>query len=263
MKKSISLIMTVYNQERYLAMAIQSILRQTHSDLELLIWDDGSTDRCVEIARSFAQHDQRVRVIAGPHQGQTRSLSAAIKDTTGAYFGWVDSDDFLAPTALEETAAVLDAHPEVGLVYTDYQVIDESNKIKGYGNRCSIPYSKNRLLIDFMIFHFRLMRRSVFEQVGGINEEFERAQDYELCLRLSEATEVAHLKKTLYYYRDHSASVSYTQRIEQIKASEKAINQALQRRGLGDRYELNVEIMGRFSVHPKATATKADGLENQ
>ena len=118
MEKSISIIMTVYNRERYLANAIKSVLTQTRSDFELLIWDDGSTDRSVEIARNAAQNDPRVRVVAAEHRGQTRSLQAAIAQTTCPYFGWVDSDDLLAPTALSETAAVLDARPEVGLVYT-------------------------------------------------------------------------------------------------------------------------------------------------
>lgn len=251
MKKFISIIMTVYNQERYLAPAIKSVLIQTRPEFELLIWDDGSTDRSVEIARNFAQIDQRVRLVAAAHLGRAHSLKAAIQQTTSPYFGLVDSDDLLAPTALEETFAVLDARPEIGLVYTDYQVIDKDNQLLGYGQRSSIPYSKERLLVDFMIFHFRLLRREVYEQVGGINEEFERAQDYDLCLRLSEVTNVEHLAKPLYYYRQHSLSVSHTQRVEQILASQNAINQALQRRGLSDTYELDVEIVGRYCLRPK------------
>jgi cellulose synthase/poly-beta-1,6-N-acetylglucosamine synthase-like glycosyltransferase len=77
--------------------------------------------------------------------------------------GWVDSDDVLAPTALRETVAVFQAQPAVGLVYTNYQVIDEQGHIKYNGRACQIPYSPDRLLLDFMTFHFRLIRRSVFE----------------------------------------------------------------------------------------------------
>lgn len=251
MNKSISIIMTVFNRSRYLAPAIKSVLIQTRPDFELLIWDDGSTDRSVEIARHFAQQDPRVRVVAAEHQGQTRSLLAAISQTNSPYFGWVDSDDLLAPTALEETARVLDARSEVGLVYTDYQVIDEHNKLMGYGQRCQIPYSKERLLVDFMIFHFRLLRREVYDQLGGLNKNFERAQDYDLCLRISEVTEIEHLAKPLYYYRQHLESVSHQQRVEQILAAQNAINQALQRRGLSERYELDVEIVGRYRLLTK------------
>ncbi|KYC39592.1 filamentous hemagglutinin [Scytonema hofmannii PCC 7110] len=251
MEKSISIIMTVYNRERYLASAIKSVLIQTCPDFELLIWDDGSTDRSVEIARYFAQIDPRVRVVAAARQGRARSLKAAIAQTTCPNFGWVDSDDLLAPTALEETLAVLADSPEIGMVYTDYQVINERNKIMGYGQRCRIPYSKEQLLVDFMIFHFRLQRRSVYEQVGGINEQFELAQDYDLCLRLSEVTEIEHLAKPLYYYRRHSESASHQKRVEQILAARDAINLALERRGLNERYELDVEIVGRYCLRPK------------
>lgn len=184
MENSISIIMTVYNRERYLEKAIKSVLAQTRPPNELLIWDDGSTDGSVEIALRYASCDPRVRVIAADHQGQTRSLIAAIKETTCPYFGWVDSDDILAPTALQETAAILDEYKEVGLVYTNYQVIDSHEQIISDGTRCRIPYSFDRLLVDFMIFHFRLLRREVYLKVGGLNEEFEERSR----LRLMPAT---------------------------------------------------------------------------
>lgn len=251
MTATISIIITAYNRERYLPKAIESVLAQTRRDFELLIWDDGSTDRSVEIAHDYAKLDSRVRVVAAEHLGQGHALKAAIAQTNGTYIGQVDSDDFLVATALEETAAILDTHPEVGLVYTNYIVMDEGGKIKSEGVRCRIPYSKERLLVDFMIFHFRLMRRKVYDQVGGINESFESVEDYELCLRLSEVTQVWHLQKPLYYYRNHKNSLSHHKQIDQILLSYKAITQALERRGLSDRFEIDVQIAGKFSLREK------------
>jgi glycosyltransferase involved in cell wall biosynthesis len=248
---AISLIMTVYNRERYLSKAVESVLAQTKQDFELLIWDDGSTDSSVEIANGYAKRDRRIRVIAVEHLGRARALKAAIAQTSGSYIGLVDSDDVLGLTALEETATVLDTHPQIGVVYTDYMVIDEGGKIRGEGQRCRLPYSKDRLLVNFMLFHFRLIRRSVYDQVGGINESFECAEDYDLCLRLSEVTEVQQLKKSLYYYRDHEDSLSHQQQIEQILWSQKAIAQALERRELSHCFEIKVRIVGRFSLHEK------------
>jgi glycosyltransferase involved in cell wall biosynthesis len=247
----ISIVMTVYNRERYLSKAIDSVLAQTLKNFELLIWDDGSTDSSVEIAKSYAERDQRVQIVVAEHLGQGKALKGAIAETTGTYVGQLDSDDFLASTALEETAAILDNQPEVGLVYTDYLVIDEKGVVKGTGNRCQTPYSKDRLLVEFMIFHFRLMRRSLYEQVGGIREEFEAIEDYELCLRLSEVTEIQQLKKPLYYYRTHDRSLSRERQVEQILLSQQAINQALERRGLADCFESEVQIIGRFSLKQK------------
>lgn len=156
MKISVSIVITVYNRENYLAAAIKSVLAQTWSDLELLIWDDGSTDRSVEIASEYAQQDQRIRVIAAKHTGIAPAIHGAVAATTGDYIGWVDSDDILAPTALEQTISILNNHPKVGLVYTDYQLMDEQGNLHGIGQRCQIPYSKERLLVDFMIFHTSL-----------------------------------------------------------------------------------------------------------
>ncbi|MDJ0632987.1 MAG: glycosyltransferase [Xenococcaceae cyanobacterium MO_188.B29] len=251
MTAKISLIMTVYNRERYLKMAIDSVLAQTREDWELIIWDDGSTDRSVEIASEYSQDDSRIQFIAAKHLGRSKALKAATEKTTGTYLGWIDSDDALAPTALEETASVLDSNSNIGLVYTDYMVIDALGKIKGKGKRCQIPYSKDRLLIDFMIFHFRLFRRSSFEEAGGIYESFKYAEDYDLCLRLSEVTEVYHLNKPLYYYRNHPENISNEQRLEQIFCSRNAIAQALQRRGLSEQFEIDVQIVGRFSLRKK------------
>lgn len=251
MNPTTSLVMTVYNRERYVGAAIESILAQTQGDFELLVWDDGSTDASVEIARRYENCDPRVRVIAASHRGQTLSLKAALSATNGAYLGWVDSDDLLSETAIAETTAILAARPEVGLVYTDYLVIDQHDQVEGYGKRCRIPYSKERLLIDFMTFHFRLMRREVYDLVGGIDESFERAQDYDLCLRLSEVTEVFHLQKPLYYYRQHAQSVSSLFQVEQILAAKEAISRALVRRGLSEQYELDVQITGKYTIRPK------------
>ncbi len=252
MTPSVSIVTTVYNREQYLAKTVESVLAQTYRNFELLVWDDGSTDCSVEIARQYAEQDKRVRVIAAKHQGQGRALQSAFAATEGKYVAQVDSDDVLAPTALTSTVEILDTHPSIGLVYTNYAVIDEKGWIKGEGERCDIPYSKERLLVDFMIFHFRLIRRSVYDQVGGIDPDLELVEDYDLCLRLSEMTEIYHVKELLYYYRIHRQSLSHQRRIEQILQSHKAISQALERRGLADKFESHLQIISKFSIRPKS-----------
>jgi filamentous hemagglutinin family protein len=269
MAAPISIVITTYNGERYLSAAIASLLSQTRGDFEVLIWDDGSTDGSVDIARQYAKQDSRVRVVAAEHQGRVLALNAAIAQTTGTYIGWVDHDDLLAPAALQETTAVLDANPEVGLVYTDYLDMEESGKIRGYGTRCHIPYSKERLLLDFMTFFFRLMRREVFEQVGGLDESMTHVEDYDLCLKLSEATEVRHIKKPLYYYRCHASSASQQYPRQQAENACHAIANALKRRGLADRLQVQLEILqdvpfqSRVRLTPKLTAVSKIGVRSQ
>lgn len=242
--------MPVYNRERYVGAAIESVLNQTLTDFELLVWDDGSKDKSLNIATHYAKLDPRVRVIAAKHRGVAPALKAAFAATTGIYIGSVDSDDLLVPEALEKTAAILDTYAEIGLVYTDYQLIDENGQDGGLGNTCHTPYSKDRLLIDFMTFHFRLLRRSVYEQIGGINESFKQAEDYDLCLRLSEVTAVRHLCQSLYYHRRHPGNIT-RQRKELVYYAYKASSQALKRRGLCKHYKLTVNNMGKFVLWRK------------
>ncbi|HBB34110.1 MAG TPA: filamentous hemagglutinin [Cyanobacteria bacterium UBA8803] len=259
MAAPISIVITTYNRERYLGAAIESILSQTRRDLELLVWDDGSTDGSIRIAQNYARRDRRARVIAAEHQGRILALAAAIAQSSGTYIGWVDSDDLLAPEAIAKTAAVLDARPEVGLVYTDYLVIDDRSKFRAYGSRCHIPYSKERLLSDFMTFHFRLLRRSLFEQVGGLDNSMTYVEDYDLCLKLSEVTEVHHVKQPLYYYRCHALSDSQQYPQPQAYNAYRAIAKALERRGLAEGWQVQLQILQSFPFKSRVKITPKTG----
>ncbi|MGQ9870849.1 glycosyltransferase family 2 protein [Leptodesmis sp.] len=103
MRPLVSLVITTYNRELFLGDAIASMLKQTWSNFELLIWDDGSTDGSVELAHDYARQDSRVRVVSAEHRGRVAALSAAIAQTQGIYLGWLDSDDFLHPEVLAQT----------------------------------------------------------------------------------------------------------------------------------------------------------------
>ena len=91
MGMSVSLVITVYNRQPFLAATIESILAQTYGDFELVIWDDGSTDESVSIAQRYAEKDDRIQVVLGQNQGVTAALKAAIAMTRGIYLSWVDS----------------------------------------------------------------------------------------------------------------------------------------------------------------------------
>ena len=252
---AISVLICAYNRAKFISAAIGSVLRQTRTDFELLVWDDGSTDDTVAIARKAAGDDPRVRIMGGPNVGFTKSCNLAAKHLTAPYLGWVDSDDAILPTALADTSAVLDAKPDVGMVYTDYLRMDESGAVTGPGSRTKIPYSKDRLLIDFMTFHFRLMRRKWFDAVGGVDESLNEAQDYDLCLKLSEVTTIEHLPKPLYLYRVHPQSISQASRLGQIMCSREAIARAIKRRGMDREYDVELELVGRFTLKRKASST--------
>lgn len=257
-RPAITIIVPVHNRERTVGQTIASVLAQTRRDFELIIWDDGSTDASRRVIDKGADGDPRVRIESnGTNLGLARTLVKAHALAQGPYIGWVDSDDWIAPTTLERTGAVLDRKPAVGMVYTDHTIVDGAGKPLGMGVRCDIPYSKERLLVDFMTFHFRLFRRAAFEQAGGINTTFATAQDYDFCLRMSEITQIEHLRDPLYFYRRSEDSISNVKRLEQIESSARAIREALARRKLDDKYRLEVEVVGRFAIRPRTQGENA------
>lgn len=241
--------MTVFNGEQYLAAAIESAITQTDQDWELIVFDDGSADQSRSIALSYAERDQRIKLIhADGHIGRAAALIAAFGSANGKYLGFLDADDLLSPDAIELTAAVLDQQPNVGMVYTNYVDMSECGQILSLGHRCQIPYSPDRLLIDHMTFHFRLMRSEIYQQVGGIDAAFSVAQDYDLCLKISEITNIYHLPKSLYYYRQNSRGISQTRRVNQIQYSAFAVRNALCRRKMTGSFRLDVEPPSTFRI---------------
>lgn len=244
----VSIVIPVYNREKYLGIAVESVLRQTYQDWELIISDDGSTDSSLEMALFWANHDSRIKVLTAKHKGAVHALIAGFNAAKGEFIGQLDSDDLLEPEAVELTVKALDKHPEWGMVYTNYRDIDEQGQLTRIGWRCSILYSKQTILTAFMTFHFRLIRKSVYEKVGGFNADFDRIEDYELCLRLSEITEIGKIDQFLYQYRHHSNSLKSTARLEIIMLAQKVIELALERRGLNDTYRLNVVYNPVFSL---------------
>ncbi len=236
----ISLITTIYNRDRYLAKAIASVLAQTYQDFELILFDDGSTDNSVAIAESYAQQDNRIKVIKSPHIGRIPALIAASKLATGEYAGVVDSDDWISDNALAAAVAVLDSKPEVGVVYTNCVYTDSQGNILGERKQNQLPFSRDRLLIDFIIFHLRIYRRCLFEQVEGYDATLDRAEDYDLALKLSEVTNVEFIPTATYYYRQHPQSLGSLNRIDQIYWTKKVIERSLLR--TGDRRMIQVYV---------------------
>lgn len=122
----ISVIMPVYNQERYLADAISSILNQTFTDFEFIIVDDGSTDKTVEIIESF--DDNRIRLIRAEHQGFLSALKLATSEASGKWLARMDSDDVCTPDRFEKQMNFLAAHPECVFLTVPYGIVTPNNK---------------------------------------------------------------------------------------------------------------------------------------
>ena len=245
----VSIVIPVYNREKYLGIAVDSVLRQTYQDWELIISDDGSIDGTLDIAQQFALEDDRIRVLTAEHKGAVHALIAGFGAARGEFIGQLDSDDLLEPPTLELTVKALDDDIECGMVYTNYVDIDANGQKQRPGHRCCIPYSGERLLTDFMTFHFRLIRRSIYEKIGGFNPQFNNIEDYDLCLRLSEVTTIKKINDYLYQYRFHPDSTKATMNnSERIELCVEAVTQALKRRGMENTHKLKVLLNPTFLV---------------
>src|SRR5258708_9091408 len=149
MTPRITVLMPVFNRERFVDEAIQSVVAQEFADFELLIVDDGSTDRTPELLRAWAQRDARIVVVTSPqNQGIPAALNRGLRHARAPYVARLDSDDIMMPGRLAEQAAVLDRDPEVVLVSCAHETMDSEGKYLGtwYGDE---PHEVVTYLLNF------------------------------------------------------------------------------------------------------------------
>jgi glycosyltransferase involved in cell wall biosynthesis len=207
----ISVIMAVYNAERYLDRSIDSILGQSLENYELIVVNDASTDDSK--AKLDAFRDPRIRLLNGTERlGLTKSLNMGIEYSRGRYIARMDADDIAHPDRLEKQLSYLMVNSDTGIVGTNFYEIDESDSILG---EVYLPQSDKE--IRRKIFRFNpfchssvMIPRKVFETIGLYEEEFMYAQDYELWFRILEKYKGANLDDLLMKRRKHVGTLSWT-----------------------------------------------------
>lgn len=201
----LSVIMSVYNGEKYLREAIESILNQTFTEFEFIIVNDGSADNSLAIIRSY--DDKRIRIITnGTNIGLTKSLNIALKQANGEYIARQDADDISLPDRFEAQLKYFEQYPEVALLGTSKYVINEAGKIR---RKEIAPPEPHELLFDTNAFtHGTVMfRKAVVDELGYYNEFFKYSQDYELWLRIAKHYQVRNLTQVLYKLRTHRENI--------------------------------------------------------
>ena len=194
----VSVIMCVYNGERHLAEAIKGILDQELSDFEFIIVNDGSLDSSQQIIDVF--NDQRIIKIVQERMGLTRSLNKALAIARGRYVARQDADDISRPARFYKQVEYLENHKDVTLIGTGVILIDkEGQKLREYIYPvCHRRLCKQLLSLRNPIPHSTIMfRRSLIIALGGYDEQFYKAQDYELYLRLIESHKIASIPEPL------------------------------------------------------------------
>ena len=183
---TVSVIMPAYNAERYLETAVESVLRQTFTDFELLIVDDGSADGTVAVARRYADRDPRVRVLQQRNAGPGPARNTAFRAAAGRFFAFLDSDDEWDDTFLAEQLAVLAMRPDVDVVVGNAR--NRGGPRDGQPSRPlrrdGVPITLAEILADeTSLFIMAVFRREVIEAVGGFDTELLTNEEYEMWIR--------------------------------------------------------------------------------
>ena len=229
---AISVLMSVYNGERFLAEAVESILGQSHTDFEFLIVDDGSTDRTPEILRSF--DDPRIRLIVNPRNlGLTRSLNIGLAAARGRFIARMDADDIAAADRFERQFAFLCDHPKVVLVGSGHARLDDDPATRLWATRPLRPIEFRWLSFFWSpILHPSAMFRAELIRRAGLryDEDMATSQDYDLWTRMLSHGDGAALEGPLVYWRRHSGAVGVTRRADQIANHKRIASAHLLRR---------------------------------
>ena len=232
----ISTIMSVYNGERYLEKAVESILTQTFTDFEFIIVNDGSTDNSQIILKRLAEQNKKIHLINQENIGLTKSLNKALAIARGEFIARMDADDIAMPKRFERQVKYLETHPQcLALGCNVLQIDMDGDPISIMGVPLSHHEIESGLLIGQGgdIRHPTVMiRRDALIAVDGYQDKFSSAQDLDLYLRLAERGQLANLPDVLLEYRIHLASVNYAKCRQQSQNVKAILEEAYQRRGL-------------------------------
>ncbi len=201
----VTVYITNYNYGKFLRQAIESVLSQSFADYELIIIDDGSSDNSHEIIACYENHP-KVRIILQENKGLNRSNNIALNAARGEYVMRLDADDFLDPQALLVMTNILEANPDLGLVFPDYYYVNTEGEIVGQEKRHDF---KDVSLLDQPAHGAcTLIRKRCLLGVGGYSESFRCQDGYDLWLRFIEKHDVRNVGLPLFYYRRHGQNLT-------------------------------------------------------
>ena len=252
----ISILMPVYNTPpRYLAAAIDSICKQTYTNLEICICNDGSSDYAVatELQRISAQ-DQRIKLFTFvKNNGISAATNKAAELANGVFYAFMDHDDVLTPDALFEMVRILNQDPLADVIYSDQDKIDSRGLFSEpfYKPDWSPEYFRSAMYVG----HLLLVKKDLFHRVGGMLSRFDGVQDYEFMLRVSEiAQRIKHIPKILYHWRKIPGSIALSvdekgDRIEELQV--RAVDEQLQRLNIPATVTINLSQRHRVIILPK------------
>ena len=234
----VSIYIPAFRAGRYLGDAIDSVLSQDFTDLEVCVADDGSPDDTLKLLESY-EHDPRVRWEAGVNGGIGHASNRAIRMTRGIYIGQLDSDDRLKPGAVRRLAEYLDENSSVGCVYGSCERIDAMGNWvrKEYSHP---DFSRSKMMITSIAHHFRMFRRQVWMRTEGFREDIVNAVDYDMFLKMSEISYFHHLDEVMYQRRWHGQNTSFVNETFQTRNTYVVQRHSLERQGLDAQWDVHI-----------------------
>ncbi|HSS95800.1 MAG TPA: glycosyltransferase [Terriglobales bacterium] len=236
----LSVLLPVYNAERYLRQSVCSVLAQTFDNFELLALDDGSTDKSLAILREYELNDSRLRVLSwSQNRGLVPTLNELIANARGRFLARVDADDICFPQRFARQVSFLDLHADHALVGTFCELINNLGQRIGILKHPLDHDEIDRLQLEgrTCVSHTSvLLRRSIISKIGGYDPQFLHAEDLDLWLRLAEYGKIANIPEVLTQYRLHEDSVSEIHGEQQRAAARLASETACRRRGIESRF---------------------------
>lgn len=218
----VSVILPVYNGQRFLADAINSILAQSYSNLELLIVDDGSTDESQSIVKTFATNDSRIRFFQQQNSGVAAARNVALREAHGQYIGFIDQDDLWQLDKLEVQMMYFNNYPDCVFLHGNIDYIDDQSApvdkslypwvTSASGHCFERLFTWNAIAIQTVCF-----KRECIKTVGFLREDVPGVDDYDYWLRFSRFFHIDYLDKTFVLYRFHGDNESHKWHLQDIK----------------------------------------------
>jgi len=213
-KPTITVLLSVYNAENYVGIAIESILKQSFTDFELIAVDDCSTDKSWDIVQQYMKLDSRV--IAKRNEvnlGGCKTLNVGLKLAKGKYIARLDNDDWSYPNRLEKQFDFLEAHPDVGIVGGVMEIMNQHGEVTGKRKyNISDQEIRNKIFRYSPFSHPLVMiRKSILDKVGSYDPAYAPADDYELYFRIGNESQFANLPDVIMRYRVIPSSITFMQ----------------------------------------------------
>lgn len=203
---TITVYIVSHNYGNYLSDAIESVLRQTVSNWELLIIDDGSTDDTAEVMNLY-KGDERIRIRRTEGIGLPAVCNLALKEAKGKYIIRLDGDDIFDENILLVLGNYLDRHPDMAIVFPDYYLIDEFGEIYAEERRQKIS-QKSHMLDVPANGACTLVRKEILERIGGYREDLGVQDGYDIWSRISTGYKCTNVNLPLFYYRRHQNNLT-------------------------------------------------------